>query len=291
MFGIGGGSSRSSSQSSSLDYGMNQSQSFSDSLARSISESLGQSQGTSFGTSTQGVWNADILQKLYGDALGAAGATNAPLFQGQAAELFNSGAGFLDQLGVGAGEDYLQSRLTDTSARDEQLGALRSGLGELFRNELNPAITGRAVATGTLGGGRQGVAQGAAANAIARQYATGAADIIGRDQLARDSAAGTLGQLRTQRAATGLAGISPVMEAATAGLGARLSPYSALAGILGPAQVLTQSVSGSQQTAASQATSEQVARAVSQALGFDYDTSQYTNQSKSKDTQFSFGFG
>jgi hypothetical protein len=283
IFGFGGSSAKSqgTSESSSLDYGANVSESFSDSLARS----LAQSQGSSFGT--QNVWNADVLQKLYAGATDAAGAANTGLFQGQTAQLYNAGAGFLDQLGVGAGEDYLQSRLTDTTARDEQLGALKTGLGDLFRNELNPAITGRAVATGTLGGGRQGVAQGQAANAVARQYSQGAADIIGRDQLARDNAAGTLGALSTARASAGIAGLSPMLEAAQAGLGAPLSPYAALSQIIGGPTVLTQQ--GSQDT--SYSTSEQIAQAISQAMGFNYGTSQSQSQNTSKAKSFNFGLG
>jgi hypothetical protein len=278
-FGFGGSSARShsSSQSTSLDIGADYSSSFSDSLAQSLSESQG--------TSTQAVWNADLLQQLYSGALGAAGNVNTGLFQGQAQQLYQSGMGILDSLGVGAGDDYLQSRLTDTSARDAQLGALKTGLGDLFRDELNPAITGRAVATGTLGGGRQGVAQGAAANAIAKQYATGAADIIGRDQLARDAAAGMLNQSQINRATAGTSALGSILETASAGLGAPLSPYSALSGILGGPTVLTQS----QQT--SRATSEEIAQAISEAFGFNFGTSQSTSSSKSKSASFNVGVG
>ena len=282
-FGFGASSARShsASQSTSLDFGADYSSSFSDSLARSLSES----QDSSF--ATQNVWNADVLQQLYGGALDAAGKTNTGLFQGQAAQLYGAGAGFLDQLGVGGGEDYLESRLTDTSARDEQLASLRTGLGDLFREQLNPAITGRAVATGKLGGGQQGVQQGIAANSIARNYASGAADIMGRDQLARDAAAGQLGTMQTQRAAVGLSGVSSVLDTAVAGLGAPLSPYQSLANILGGPSVLTQA--GSQGT--SQATSEQIARAISESMGFSFGESQSTSSSKSKSASFNVGVG
>lgn len=275
MFGIGGSSSRANSQSSSLDFGVNTSQSFSDSLAQSLSRSAGQS------TSVQNVWNADVLKQLYAGALSAL--PNTDLFAGQAAELYGAGTSILDTLGVGAGEDYLSGRLTDTTARDEQLGALKTGLGDLFREELNPAITSHAVATGTLGGGRQGVAQAQAIKGIAKQYATGAADIIGRDQLARDTAAGTLIAGKNQAASTGFAGLDSLLGIGVAGLGAPLSPYSALAQILGGPTVLTQG----QSTESSEATSEQVARAISEALGFNYGTSQSTSSNKSA----SFNFG
>jgi hypothetical protein len=73
------GSSKTSSNSSSLDVGAQVSSSFSDSLASSVSRSGGTSRAG------QSVWNADLLQQLYGQALGAA--PDASLFTGQAADL------------------------------------------------------------------------------------------------------------------------------------------------------------------------------------------------------------
>jgi hypothetical protein len=277
MFGFGGSSNRSSSQSSSLDFGVNTS--FSDSLSQALSSSTSGGQSTS----TQNVWNADVLKKLYGDALGAAGDVDTGLFQGQAAQLFDAGGSILDSLGVGAGEDYLASRLTDTSGRDAQLDVLQQRMGSLWSDEINPAITARHVSGGSLGGGRQGVAQGQGAQRVAREFAGGAADIISRDQLARDTAAGTLMTGRTQAAGVGAQLIPGLANVAQAGLGAPLSPYSTLSGILGGPAVL----SDSQSTQFGESSSESVARAISEALGFNYGTSQSTSSSKGK----SFNFG
>lgn len=311
IFGFGGSSGRSSSQSSSLDLGFNTSSSLSESLGQSqststsqsfsdaLSQQLARSGGQS--TSTQNVWNADILQRLYGDALGAAGNVNTGLFQGQTADLFNSGASILDRLGVGAGEDYLASRLTDTSARDAQLDTLQARMGTLFREELNPAITSRAVAGGQLGGGRQGVAQGLAIGKTQREFAAGAADILARDQASRDQAAAQLMAGRTAAAGVGLNALPGLAQVAQAGLNAPLSPYSTLASILGGPMALTtaqstnfsESTGTSTQTARStaeaQSTSEDIARAISEALGFNYGTSQSTSSSKNK--SFNFGLG
>lgn len=352
MFNIGGSKNSSNSQSSSLDFGVNTSSSFSDSLARAVSESLARSESTAGGqstsrgasvsggqstgygssvsrgastglassTSTQDVWNADILQKLYKDAMGSVG--GADLFSGRSAELYGAGIGILDSLGAGAGEDYLQARLTDTSARDAQLGALQTGLGDLFREELNPAITGSAISAGQLGGGRQGVAQGQASKAIASQYVQGAADIIGRDQSARDQAASQYEQLRLGRASTQLGALDPLLGTAQASLNGPLSQYAQLAGIVGGPAVLTQSgstsVSQSQNAAdalntsqstnfanafdeaqstnfadsfsesSSMSESEQIARAISEAFGFNFGESSSTSTSKGK--SFSLGF-
>lgn len=305
MFGFGGSSGRSSSQSSSLDLGFNTSSSLSESLGRSqstsqsftdaLAQQLARSGGSS--SSTQNVWNADVLKRLYGDAIGAAGDVDTGLFQGQAAQLFNSGASILDTLGVGAGEDYLQSRLTDTSARDAQLDVLEERMGQLFTEEINPAITARHVAGGTLGGGRQGVAQAQGAQRVAREFAAGASDILSRDQASRDSAAAALMQGRTAAAGVGAQLIPGLAGVAQAGLGAPLSPYSTLASILGGPLALTTAESSqfgessgtstSTGRSSAQATSEDVARAISEALGFNYGTSQSTSSSKSK----SFNFG
>src|SRR5690606_26675544 len=176
------GSSKSRSSSSSLDFGAQSSFSLSDSISRAIAESFGQSTsfgtsesgGTSFGrgVSTQRIANADVLNQLYRQALSAVPSTG--LFTGQAAQLFEGGLSILDRLGVGAGQDFLRSRVSGESpVLEEQIGALGSDLGRFFREELNPAITARAVAGGTLGGGRQGVAQGRAAESVAREFQRG----------------------------------------------------------------------------------------------------------------------
>jgi hypothetical protein len=189
----------------------------------------------------------------------------------------------LDRLGVGAGEDYLSSRLTDTSARDAQLDTLQTRMGSLFSEELNPAITAKHVAGGSLGGGRQGVAQAQAVGRVQREFAAGASDIISRDQAAKDAAAVQLMAGKNAAATTGLNALPNMLGLASAGLGAEMSPYTALASIVGGPSVLTQS--GSQDW--SEASSEQVARAISEAMGFSYGTSQSTSSSKSK----SFNFG
>lgn len=268
--------SKSSSQSTSVDHSQNSS--FSDSLSQALSRSSGQS------TSSQSVWNADVLQRLYGDALGAADGADAELFKGQAADLFAGGASILDQLGVGAGEDYLQSRLTDTSSRDAQLDVLQQRMGTLFTEDLNPAITAKHVAGGSLGGGRQGVAQGQAIGRVQREFAAGASDIIGKDQAAKDAAAVQLMAGQNTAATTGLNALPQMLQLAQAGFGADLSQYSTLSDILGGPLALTDSQS------TDEATSESVARAISQALGFSYGESQSTSKSKSFSASGGIGF-
>jgi hypothetical protein len=274
------GSSKSRSSSSSLDFGAQSS--FSESLSEALARSI--STGTSSSFSTQRIANADILAQLYQGALSAV--PSAGLFQGQAAELFQGGLSILDRLGVGAGQDFLRSRVEGQSpVLDEQIGALSSDLGRFFREELNPAITARAVAGGTLGGGRQGVAQGRAIDAVSREFQRGATELRARDIAARDAAAGALMAGETAAAGTGLAALPGLLGIAESSFAAPLAPFTALAQIIGGPTVLTEA--GSQATQFAESTSESIARAISEMFGFNYGQS----QSSSKSGGFSFGFG
>lgn len=278
MFSFGGSKSRSSS--SSLDYGVQQS--FSDSLSQAASQST--SGGSSSSFSTQRIANAGILEQLYRGALGAV--PDAGLFQGQAAQLFEGGLSVLDRLGVGAGQDYLQSRLEGESpVLNEQIDALGSDLGRFFREELNPAITAKAVAGGTVGGGRQGVAQGRAIDAVGREFQRGATELRARDIASRDAAAGTLMAGRTAAAGTALGAIPGLLGTAEAGFSSNLAPYAALAQIIGGPTVLSEA--GSESSQFGQSSSESIAQAISEMFGFNYGTS----QSSSKSGSFSFGIG
>lgn len=271
-FGIGGSSSRSSSSSSSLDYGANASTSFSDSLGTSVS--------TARGGSSQRVANQSILDLLNASGVDAFGRASslAPLLQGQAGQLFSGGMGFLDELqGGNAGSDYLSSRVSGQSpVLDQQIDALGGDLGRFFREELNPAITGDAVAAGQLGGGRQGVAQGRATDAVAREFQTGATNLRAQDMIARDNAAATYGAQRIGASQTGLAGLESLFGVAQGGAMADLSPVQMLASIIGGPTVLTDSYN------TSDASSIDIARAMSEAFGFNYGTSESSSSSRGR---------
>lgn len=245
MFNIGG--SKASSSSSSYGY------SFSDSLQQSLSKDR--------------VAFEDVFSQLYGGAAGAAGkaAQLAPMFQGQAAELYAGGTRFLDTLEA---ESPLLARLSDTGTADEQIAALGGDLGQFLREEINPAITSQGVATGTLGGGRQGVAQGKAASSIAREFQRGATGIRAADVSRRDSLAGMLADDTLGRATAGLGALPGLYGLAEGGLTAGLAPYAALSQIIGGPTVLGDSSS----------------YGISSSRGEDF------SQSKSKSKSFSFGF-
>lgn len=109
-----------------------------------------------------------------------------------------------------------------------QSASLQAGLGQLFREEINPAITSRAVAAGGLGGGRQGVAQGVAAGQLGQAYTQGLGDITARANQTALGAASVAPQLADARYR---ASVQPTM--------AGLDPLARLAQILGAPTVLS----------------------------------------------------
>lgn len=277
MFGFGASSSRSSSSSSSYGYSQQGSLNLSDSLSQSRGRSAGQS------TSGQSIAFEDLFARLFADAGGAAGrAAQAPVAD-QAAMLFSGGTRFLDELQGGADTEYLESRLGPNPVLDEQIGALGEDLGRFLREELNPAITTRGVATGTFGGGRQAVAQGRAADAVTREFQRGATDLRARDIAARDSVASTLQAGRLTGAQTGLNALPQLFGLSQGGALAELAPYQALAQIMGGPVALTQA----QSTQFSEDDALSIAQSIAQSFGLSEDFSQ--SQSKSKSKSFSVG--
>lgn len=255
LFGIGANksSSKSSSESQSTDFG----------------------QSSSFGASTQNIAFEELFAKLYGDAAGASGkvAGQIPEFQGQAAQLFSGGTGFLDSLmGGDEGSDYLKNRVTgDNNILDQQIAGLQTDIGKLFNEELLPGIKSNSINSGTLGGGRQGVAQGLAAERVTQQFARGATELRAQDQQARDAAARDFSSGRRDAASTGLSALPSVLGLAEAGAGAEFLPVSLLADVLGGPTTLTDSLSRSE------------------SVNFGQSTSR--SKSKGKSAGFSFGSG
>ncbi|MGB0662073.1 MAG: hypothetical protein ACPGNV_18100 [Mangrovicoccus sp.] len=88
------------------------------------------------------------------------------------------------------------SGLTDIEGTVQaQANSLKTGLGNLFSQEINPAIESGAVLAGAAGSGRQGVAQGMAAGQIADAYAEGLGDIYSSARSSAVSGALAQGQL------------------------------------------------------------------------------------------------
>lgn len=85
------------------------------------------------------------------------------------------------------------SGLTDPTAQITAMSnSLQAGLGDLFRNQINPAIEGSAINTGGFGGGRMGVAQGVATGQLANAFTQGYGDIVADANRQSMGAAGML---------------------------------------------------------------------------------------------------
>lgn len=292
MFSFGREKSKTQSQQSSFGFSTNESQSSSVSGGSSVSSSGSASR------SFTDIAFADIFRELYSGATGVAdrAANLVPALADQARQLFAGGVSFLDDLQAAgapdAGADYLAARVAGESpVLEEQIGALGEDLSRFFGEELNPQITEAAVRSGALGGGRQGVAQGLASEAVAREFARGATSLRAADVAARDAAARDLsGNLRATEAnriaaaGTGLGALPGLFGIAQGGFGAEFAPYQALASILGGPVTLA----GSESTSSSSSAAHDFAEAVSRATGYSEERSQGSSIGKS--SGFNIGF-
>lgn len=245
------------------------SQSTSDSFG--ISNSMSQDVSASSGSTTQGIAFEDLFKQLYSGAGAAAGAAaaSAPEIASAAKQLFTGGSNFLQGLGLDSGTGYLEDRLSsDNPVLEQQIAGLREDTGRLFTEQFNPAITSEAVAGGNLGGGRQGVAQGAAMDTLARQFTQGAVALRANDISQRDSVAAQVASGSLAAAGTGLGALPGLMDVLTSSNETGLAPYSALASIMGGPTVLSQS------------TSQSAAQAFSKAFGQQGSTTQSTSRGR-----------
>lgn len=236
------------STSGSFSTGSSESFGRSDSLARSISE----------------VFGGDVYRSLFGGASNAAARASelVPGLRGTADALFSSGGQFLESL---EGELATEGRLSDTGFEDEQISLLQSDLGRFYEEEIDPRITSRGVATGTLGGSRGEVARGIASRGLAEEFARGSTAIRLAGQERRDQLATTVDVLRGDRAGQAISAIPSLFGIAEAGVNAEFSPYLALSQVLGDRTVLSQSESRSASDSGS--VSSQLAQAFAESLG------------------------
>lgn len=258
--GMGRSKSASSNVMDSSSYGHSTSQS--SDISRSIQEAVSGGQSSS----SQSVFGADIFQQLYGGATGAASRASfqAPELAAAAQQLFTGGSQFLNSLGADAGSDYLNQRVMGESpVLQQQIDALREDTGRLFTEEFNPAITSRAVAGGTLGGGRQGVAQGMAMDTLAREFTRGATALRANDVNARDAAAQSIAQNSLQAANTGLGALPGLLDLKERGANSELGIFASLSNILGGPTVLGESQSND----FSRSTAQSIAEAFSRSFG------------------------
>lgn len=229
------------------------------SLSGAFSRSRSSSQSQS--TSIDSVFNPQYFTSLFSDASRVAGGIDSAGLTERANQLFGSGMSFLSELQTmsgsngagGTATDYLSGRISGANPLlDQNIGALGEDIGKFFNEQLLPGIRGDAIAAGTLGGGRSDVLTGQATEASLREFQRGATALRTADLAARDAAAGQLGQLslgsaglNLQAAGAGLSALPGVLGIADLGANASLSPYLALAQILGDPTVLNSAQSTS----------------------------------------------
>jgi hypothetical protein len=238
------------------------------------SESQAVSTSTSGSSSRQNIAFKDLFANLFSGASNVAGrAVAGSDLQTAATQLFTGGMGFFDSLNNNAGTDYLEQRTTGGNpVLDAQIAGLEADTGRFFREEINPAITSRAVAGGNLGGGRQGIAQAQGAAAATREFTRGVTQLRVADQAQRDATAVEVARNSLGAASTGLGALPTLFDAAeSSATGGGLGIYQTLAGILGGPTVLSESDSFS--------------RSLSEAFSKSFGVS------SGKSAGFNFGFG
>lgn len=202
--------------------------------------------------------------------------------QGLADELGGFGGGFLQNLqnlsqaqgltglasqlgqGLDAGGQFLRDRISNQNPfLNEQISQLGTDLNRQFTESILPAIGRNAVSVGGLGGGRQGVAQGLAAQGLQQTFGRESAALRFQDVGLRQAAAGQLqqgqiaggnllGAAQGQQAAASQAGLGSLESLLNLGLSpfqAEFAPLQNLASILGPTDILDFQQQQSAQTA------------------------------------------
>lgn len=282
--GLGQSKDRSYSESTSDAYGYSQSES--QDVSRSFQDSV--SGGTS--GSSQAIAFAPIFEQLFSGAskAGQGALLGANEITRAATQLFTGGSKFMEGLGGDVGTQYLADRVTgDNPVLQQNIDLLREDAGRLFSEQLNPAITSRAVAGGNLGGGRQGVAQGLATEAVTREFVRGSTALRTADQAQRDAAAGTVASNSLAAASTGLGALPGLLDLLERGNSAELGIFSNLSSILGGPTTLTTSSSDS----FSRSTAQSVAEAFSRAFGENTSASRAGSHARGDAWNFSAAVG
>ena len=262
----GGGQSSSSSTSAADALSQMFSQGFSNTNASGFNNAS--SFGTSGGTSSTFV---DPSQQPFQAFLRNAGQQQVGVGAGAVGAAASTGAGNINAA------QRANRRLLDPSRQIRaQTDSLRSGLGRLFSDEINPAIENAAIASGGFGGGRQGVAQGVAAGQLGDAFTQGLGDITARANAQAQVAIG---------AAPGLA---------QAGVGAAAAPsqfgfdqLGQFAGLVGAPTIL----STGETFGTTGSTSSGGSTSVSRAANLSQAISQSRQRASGQSSSYDFNFG
>ena len=202
--------------------------------------------------------------------------------------------------GGAPGTQFLQDRISQQNPfLNEQITQLGQDIGQEFRESILPGIRRGANQIGALGGGRQGVAEGIAAEGAQRSFAAQAANLRFSDVGLRQAAAAQLQQASLAGGQLAGAGLGQQLTAAQAGLGSLgglaglgLSPFGAafgpleqLGALIGGPTVLSQGQSAQQSASQGFGSSLQQALSQSQSQGTSF------GQSRGKNVGFDSSFG
>jgi len=220
------------------------------------------SSGSTFVDPSQSQFFDFLRQAGMGLAQGQMGAGGQAQAAGElSAQLGGFGQSFLSNLqniagGAGQlpGSNFLEQRLSQQNPfLNEQITQLGQDIGQQFQQSILPGIRGNALSVGGLGGGRQGVAEGLAAQGATDAFARGSANLRFQDVGLRQAAASQLqnaglGQQQMQigAAQSGIGSLGGMMNLGMSPFAAAFSPLAQFAAILGPQNILSrQSGSGS----------------------------------------------
>lgn len=294
LFKFGGSKSSSSSSSFSRSFDNLDRFAFGTDRSTSRSRSGGRSFDRSGSQTSQRVAFEDVFADLFAGASDAAGGIDTGNLAGAANLLFTSGGDIIDSLqDGGAGADFISNRLADDGLVDEQIGLLGDDLARFLAEDVNPAITSGGVVASTLGGSRGEVQRGIETGRAAEAFARGAADIRMADQAQRDNLATSLMTSEAGRNATALDGLGEVFGLAEAGAMADLSPFAALANVLGPQLALTESSSfgAGESVDFSEALADAFGFNIDQTTGRAGSMSRSSSRSSGRSARFGFGSG
>ena len=194
-------------------------------MSSSQNSSSGESYGYNLASSDTDVWGGQQgpLGDIYSGVQGMLGqqANMGRRAAGVSRPLQQAGGGFLENL----------QGLGDPSAQiAAQSQGLQQGLGDLFANEINPALRTGAIGAGGLGGSRLGVAQGAAAGQLGDAYTQGLGDIYANaNQQAMGASLG------------GMAALPGLYDLGMNQYQAAWAPYAQASSIIGGPTVLSKS--------------------------------------------------
>lgn len=134
------------------------------------------------------------------------------------------------------------------AAQTQQLG---TDIGQFFQQQILPGISRQATGVGQLGGGRQGVAQGLAAQGAGQAFQRGAVGFQQADAQRSLQAGLGGGQLALGGAQTGLEGLSGLQGLLESPFGTQMQSLMALLASIGGPTVLSEQQATSQSESSS----------------------------------------